>query len=71
MPSRIAARIDVARFAGNPMRDRRVEWFASANELVRAMDWLRRNADDTARAILAINPGLPGPIARRLRLYRL
>ena len=23
------------------------------------MDWLRRNADETARAILAINPGLP------------
>ena len=40
-----------------------VEWFASAADLVRTMDWLRRNGDETARAILAINPGLP-PRAR-------
>lgn len=52
-------RIDVARFTGNPIAIDGVEWFASAADLVRAMDWLRRNGDDTARAILAINPGLP------------
>jgi beta-lactamase class A len=53
-----AARIDVARFAGNPLHIDSVEWFASAADLVRAMDWLRRNGDETARAILAINGGL-------------
>ncbi|HEV2818056.1 MAG TPA: serine hydrolase [Allosphingosinicella sp.] len=54
------ARIDVARFTGNPLHIDSVEWFASAADLVRTMDWLRRHGDDTARAILAINPGI-GP----------
>jgi hypothetical protein len=36
-----------------------VEWFASAADLVRAMDWLRLHADDGAKAILAISGGLP------------
>jgi hypothetical protein len=52
------ANIDVARFTGNPLHVDTVEWFASAADMVRTMDWLRRNADDAARAILAINPGL-------------
>jgi beta-lactamase class A len=53
-----AGRIDIARFAGNPL-NLDIEWLASASDMVRTMDWLRRNGDDTARAILAINPGLP------------
>ncbi len=57
--SRDPSRINIALFAGNPLRIDSVEWFASASDLVRVMDWLRRNADDTARAIMAINPGLP------------
>jgi beta-lactamase class A len=57
-----ASRIDIARFLGNPL-NLDVEWFASASDMVRTMDWLRRNGDDGARAILAINPGL-GPQAR-------
>jgi beta-lactamase class A len=53
--------------AGRPLRDREgrgpiaieeVEWFASANDLVRVMDWLRREGGETAHAILAINPGV-------------
>lgn len=55
-----AGRIDVARFTGNPF-NLDVEWFASASDLVRVMDWLRRNGDDSTRAILAINPGLGPP----------
>jgi hypothetical protein len=39
-----------------------VEWFASAADLCRAMDWLRRHTESgkaaAAREILAINPGL-------------
>jgi hypothetical protein len=30
------------------------------------MDWLRRHGDDTARAILAINPGLPPAVTGEL-----
>jgi beta-lactamase class A len=58
-----ANRIDVALFAGNPRHIDSVEWFVSPSDLVRTMDWLRRNGDDTARAILAINPGI-GPAQR-------
>jgi beta-lactamase class A len=57
-----ASRIDIARFTGNPLHID-VEYYASAADMVRVMDWLRRNADDTAKAILAINPGL-GPQVR-------
>jgi hypothetical protein len=39
-----------------------IEWLASASDLVRAMDWLRRKTDSGAaaplRSVLAINPGL-------------
>ena len=58
-----AGRIDVARFTGAPLHIDSVEWFASASDLVRTMDWLRLYGDDTARAILAINPGA-GPAVR-------
>jgi hypothetical protein len=41
-----------------------VEWFASPADLIRTMDWIRRNTETgagaEARAILAINPGV-GP----------
>lgn len=51
-------RLDVSRFSGNPLA-LDVEWYASPADLVRTMDWLRRNGGDTARAILAINPAVP------------
>jgi len=57
-----AARIDIARFTGNPLH-LDVEWHASAADMVRVMDWLRRNGDETTRAILAINSGV-GPQLR-------
>ncbi len=53
-----AAAVDVARFSGNPMAIDSIEWFASAADLVRTMDWLRRHGDETARGIMAINPAL-------------
>jgi len=52
-----ASRIDVARFSGNPL-NLDIEWFASPSDMVRTMDWLRRNGGETALEILAINPGL-------------
>jgi len=54
-----ASRIDIALFAGNPVRIDTVEWFASASDFVRVMDWLRLHADPTAKAIMAISAGLP------------
>jgi hypothetical protein len=62
-----AARIDVTLFAGNPVRIDTVEWFASASDFVRVMDWLRLHADDTAKGILAINGGLPPQAQSALR----
>jgi beta-lactamase class A len=56
------ARVDISRFAGPPLYIASVEWFASSADLARTMDWLRVNGDETARAILAINPGLPPQI---------
>jgi beta-lactamase class A len=63
-----ASRINVALFAGNPVRIDSVEWFASASDFVRVMDWLRLHADPTAKAILAISGGLP-PQARGALRY--
>ena len=51
--------IDPARFTGQPMRIDELEWFASADDLVRTMDWLRRHGDATTHDILAISPGGP------------
>lgn len=62
-----ASRINIAAFTGNPLA-LDVEWFASPADLVRAMDWLRREGDDTTRAILAINPAL-GPAQRQALDY--
>lgn len=60
-------RLDLGRLS-RPTRIDSVEWFASARELARTLDWLRRaTATGPAaplRAILAVNPGLPGVAAR-------
>lgn len=36
-----------------------LEWFASAADLGRAMAWFRAPSHETARQVLAINPGIP------------
>ena len=50
--------VALAKFAGKPTRIDSVEWFASAEDLVRTMDWLRKNGDKQTLDILAINPGI-------------
>ena len=49
-------------FPGLPFDIGSIEWFASATDLCRAMNWIRLNSEsapgDEARRILAINPGL-------------
>uniref|UniRef100_UPI0035CC7AF8 serine hydrolase n=1 Tax=uncultured Sphingomonas sp. TaxID=158754 RepID=UPI0035CC7AF8 len=48
-----------------------IEWFASPNDLIRTMDWIRRNTETgagaEARAILGINPGIGPARAARWR----
>jgi beta-lactamase class A len=60
-----ASRIDPARFAGNPVA-LDVEWYGSAADMVRTMDWIRRHGDDRTREILAISPGLGAPLRGEL-----
>lgn len=47
---------------GKPLRIAELEWFASPNDLIRAMDWLRRHMDGPAgnelRTVLSKNPGI-------------
>lgn len=45
-------------FTTGPVAIDMVEWFATASDMARVMDWLRLNADDTAKAVLAISPGM-------------
>jgi hypothetical protein len=59
------ASLDPARLMGAPNAIDRVEWFASPADLVRTLDWLRRNGDATVLDILAVNPGLGRAAAER------
>ena len=59
-----AATLDPARRGGRPADIADVEWFASPEDLVRTLDWLRRNGDRTALELLAINPGLGAAAAK-------
>jgi hypothetical protein len=58
MAARDLSKIDLNLFSGPPVAIKEVEWLASAGDIVRTLDWLRRNGDPAALAILAINPGL-------------
>jgi hypothetical protein len=54
---------------GKPVRIEQLEWFLSPMDLVRVMDWLRRNTEGPkgveARAILSKNPGIAPPAAAK------
>lgn len=54
---------------GKPILIDRIEWFETPADLVRVMDWLRRNTASgpgaEARAILSINPGIARSAAER------
>ncbi|KQM65629.1 hypothetical protein ASE75_05110 [Sphingomonas sp. Leaf17] len=60
------APLDASIFAGNPVAIDSVEWFGSPDDMARTLDWLRRNGDATARAILAVNPGAAAATADAL-----
>ncbi len=53
------SRVDLAPYPdGIPVAIEHVEWYASAADLCRAMDWFRRKNDKKALDILAINSGV-------------
>jgi beta-lactamase class A len=56
--------VDPLRLGSRPSEIAAVEWFASPADLVRTLDWLRRNGDRTALDLLAINPGLGPALAK-------
>ncbi|RHW17950.1 serine hydrolase [Sphingomonas gilva] len=51
--------------ASTPRAINTIEWFASPAAMAKALDWLRTEGDDTARAILAVNPGVAPAMAER------
>ena len=55
--------IDLKDFLKKPTYISQIEWFASTNDLARAMNWLRLNSEksptERARGILTINKALP------------
>lgn len=62
--------IDAQMFArGVPLAIDRLEWFATPADMIRTMDWLRRNTESgpaaRARAILAKNSALPATTQAR------
>ena len=63
LPARALESVNAAVLAA-PTRIDALEWFASCEDVCRALDWLARNCAGertrAAREILAINPGLPG-----------
>ncbi len=54
---------------GKPLMIDTLEWFETPADLVRVMDWIRRNTASgpgaEARAILSINHGIPAPVVQR------
>ncbi len=64
-----AATLDTSRLGGRPAEIATVEWFASPADLVRTLDWIRRNGDRTALDLLAINPGLGPALAKEFDYF--
>lgn len=60
-----ATPVDPHMFDGKPLAIDTIEWFASPRDMAKTLDWLRRNGDETTRAILAVNPGTGPTIAGR------
>ncbi len=60
------AKLDPTVFAGKPVAIDSVEWFASPVAMTGMLDRLR-GADDTTRAVLAVNAGIDPTIAKRFK----
>ncbi len=58
--SLIVENINIEQLAGTtPMFIEEIEWFASPNDSAKLMDYLRKQNDPTALAIMGVNGGLP------------
>lgn len=57
--------LDISKLIAAPVAIDSVEWFASTNDLVRVMNWLRVHGGPTALDILAINPGMASAVANQ------
>ncbi len=53
------ADVDYAIFAAGPADIETIEWFASPDSIAQLLGWFASSASDDARAILAVNSGLP------------
>ncbi|WOE73862.1 serine hydrolase [Alterisphingorhabdus coralli] len=51
-------RIDFAALTARPYSIDSIGWFASAADIARLLDYLRREASDETKTILALNPGI-------------
>ncbi len=63
-PLFVPGNVDYAAFA-RPADISRIEWFASTDSMASLLNWYAHRASDTARAIIAVNPGLPAGNARQ------
>ncbi len=59
--------INGAQFTSAPAFIDTLEWFASPKDIVAVMDHIRAQRSDTARNIMAINPGIDPATARKWR----
>lgn len=57
--------VDFSVFNDGPADIDSIEWFASSDSLARLLGWLSTRGSEEARAILAINPGIPTEAAAR------
>jgi hypothetical protein len=60
----VPANVDFGAYA-RPADILDIEWFASAESMARLLGWYATRASDTARAIIAVNAGLPSGNARQ------
>ncbi len=65
-PLFVPGNVDYAAFA-RPASIDTIEWFASADSVARLLGWYAYRASDTARAVIAVNPGLPAGNAAQWR----
>jgi beta-lactamase class A len=59
--------IEGAQFTSAPAFIDTIEWFASPKDIIAVMDHIRAQKSDTARTIMAINPGIDPASARKWR----
>jgi beta-lactamase class A len=65
-PRLTAAGIDIGSVADRPVAIDGIEWFASPDDMIALLDWLRRSGGD-ALPIMAVNPGIAPADAKRWR----